>query len=214
MATCPPGAERKVMLTWENTSLDSKASERNNRSSFHSIKSSAAECSCEEKKAVATLPQFIPNRGQQDAAFLAQTAPFKPPNRATSLLGSEQSCLSALLFGLNASVTKRTETPTGKLNVDCAPHPNYCQAILSPTITSNPIITQAKKTKPIPIQQMKTRLWRTTCLVRELQYKESEKESRNVWIVWVAKMLGRTLQKTNITGGTITLVKPAGAVIL
>lgn len=111
MATCPPGAERKVMLTWENTSLDSKGWERNNWSSLLSIKNSAAECFCEEKKAVATLPLFIPNRGQQDVASLAQTAPFEPPKRATSLLGCEQYCLSALLFGLNANGTKRTWTP-------------------------------------------------------------------------------------------------------
>lgn len=43
MAPGPSGAERKVMLTWENTSLDSKAWERNNRSFFPSIKNSAAE---------------------------------------------------------------------------------------------------------------------------------------------------------------------------
>lgn len=55
---------------------------------------------------------------------------------------------------------------------------------------------------------------KTSCLVRELRYTELEKESRNVWIVWVPKMLGRTLWKTNITGGTIPLVKPAGAVNL
>lgn len=102
---------QKVMLTWENTSLDSKIWELKNRSAFPSIKNSAAECFCEEKKAVATFPQFIPNRGQQDAAFLVQIAPFKPPNRPTSLLDCEQFCLSALLFGLNASVTKRTQTP-------------------------------------------------------------------------------------------------------
>lgn len=90
----------------------------------------------------------------------------------------------------------------GGFDVDCVPRPNYFQSILSPTITSNKIITQVKKNKPIPIQQLKNRFWRNSCLVRELQCTKLEKESRNVWIFWIPEVLGTILQKSNITGST------------
>lgn len=113
MVTSPQGAKRKVMLTRENTSLDIKAEKEiiNLFSSPSKIRLPSGFR--EERAAVETIPLFIPNREQQEAASLAQRALSEPPNTDTSLLGYEQSCLSALFFALNADVTKRTQSPMG-----------------------------------------------------------------------------------------------------
>lgn len=217
MATCPAGAERKVMLTWGNTCLDSKGWERNNQSSLPSIKNSAAEWFCEEKKAVVILPWLFPTEDKKMLLSLPKLLPLNLPTEPHPCWAVSNfifQIYSLALIPVLAKGHKHSRVSHREIWCGLCSTSKLLSAILNPTITSNKIITPAKKTRATPIQQLKTRFWRNSCLARELQCTELEKENRNVWIVWVPKMLERTLWKTNITGGTITLIKPAGAVSL